>query len=225
MWTLVRKDLIFNRRMLGWNFLFYLLFLPGFAIYDDSIPLPLYAGFAAVICAMMPLTLVAREDKFRASAFTCSLPVTREAIVGARYLGGGLLALLGAGLIIAVGYLVPQTGFATRGAGLAVPLLVAFVVIGLVQAALLPFTIRFGLTGLMVFLVVTQFLGMLAMVLAVFAGVAIVRATVGWIGPTLRALQMAFGDVAVAVLLVVAVALLNVASYRLSCWLFRSRDL
>jgi len=225
MWKLLRKDLIFNRRMLAGTYLFHLLLLSGFAMRDHSLPVPLYAGFAAVMCGFLPLSLVAREEKFRTAAFTCSLPVTRQAVVSARYVGGGLIAFLGAGLILALGYLVPQIGLAGRGVGPGAPLLVAFAVVGVVQAGLLPFTIRFGLVGLMVFLVAAQVLGMLVMLLAVFTGGGTIRGVLdGW-AAALHALHAALGDAATAGAVVAGVLLLNLVSHRISCWLFRRRQL
>jgi ABC-type transport system involved in multi-copper enzyme maturation permease subunit len=223
-WTLIRKDLIFNRRMLGLNLAFYLLLLPVYASLVHDLPPPLYAGFAAVICSMVPLTLVAREDKFRTAALTCSLPVTRDAIVSARYWGGGLVTLAAIAAILAAGYLVPQTGFAAHAAGVGRALLVAFVIAGLVQAALLPFTIRFGLAGLMVFLVGTQVLGIVALLSAMLLGLDVLRGVIGTIGAALRAVREWGGDAGLAAVLVTAVALLNVASHRLSRRLYRARE-
>jgi ABC-type transport system involved in multi-copper enzyme maturation permease subunit len=218
-------DLIFNRRMLGWNYAFYLLLLPVYASLVRDVPPAAYAGFAALICSMVPLTLVAREDKFRTAALTCSLPVTRDAIVSARHWGGGLVALVAIAVILAAGYLVPQTGFAARGVGIGRPLLVAFVVVGLVQAGLLPFTIRFGLAGLMVFLVGAQVLGMVAFLGALLLGLDVLRGVIGAVGAALRAVRDGAGDAGLAAVLVTAVVLLNIASHALSRRLYRAREL
>jgi hypothetical protein len=224
MWTLIRKDLIFNRRMLGLNFAFYLLLLPVYASLVRDVPPTAYAGFAAVICAMVPLTLVAREDKFRTAALTCSLPVTRDAVVSARYWGGGLVTLAAIAVILAAGYLVPQTGFAARGVEHGRPLVVAFVIAGLVQAALLPFTIRFGLAGLMVFLVGAQVLGIVALLSAMLLGLDVLRGVIGTIGAALRALRDWGGDAGFAAVLVAAVVLISIASHALSQRLYRARE-
>jgi ABC-type transport system involved in multi-copper enzyme maturation permease subunit len=224
MWTLTRKDLIFNRRMLGLNLAFYLLLLPVYASLVHDLTPPLYAGFAAVICSMIPLTLVAREDKFRTAALTCSLPVTRDAVVSARYWGGGLVTVAAIAAILAAGYLVPQTGFAAHAEGIGRTLLVAFVIAGLVQAALLPFTIRFGLAGLMVFLVGAQVLGVVALLSAMLLSLDVLRGVIGTVGATLRAVRDRAGDAGLAAVLVTAVALLNVASHRLSRRLYRARE-
>jgi hypothetical protein len=224
MWTLVRKDLIFNRRVLGWNFAFYLLFLPVYASLVSDVPPGTYAGFAALVCSMVPLTLVAREDKFRTTALTCSLPVTRDAVVSARYWGGGLVTLAAIAVILAAGYLVPQTGLAERGLGTG-PLLAAFTVAGLVQAALLPFTIRFGIAGLMVFLVGAQVVGMGAFLSGMLVGYDALRGLIRTISLALAAVRAAAGEGGLAVVLVTAVLLLNLVSLALARRLFRAREL
>jgi hypothetical protein len=225
MWPLIRKDLIFNRRVLGLNYAFYLLLLPVYAALVGNLPPAVYAGFAAVICSIFPLTLVAREDKFRTSALTCSLPVTRDAIVSARYWGGGIVALGATALILLAGYLVPHTGFAARGGGVGPALLVAFVLVGLLQALLLPFTIRYGLAGLVVFLVGTQVLGVVLLLTGIFVGLDLIRGVIEAVGATLRVVREKAGDGGLAVTLVVAVVLLNLVSHGQSRRLFRAREL
>jgi len=224
MWTLVRKDLVLNRRVLGLNLAFYLILLPAMASLDGSAPPAHYAGFAATACSILPLTLVAREDKFRTTRLTCSLPVTRDAVVNARYWGGGALALAGTALILAAGYLVPQTGFAARG-DVGTALLVALLLLGLVQAVLLPFTIRFGMAGLMVFLAATQVLGIAVFLAVALAGLNPLRAAIGAIAGTLGAVRAAVGPPGLAAILVAGVILLNLASAALSRRLFRAREL
>jgi ABC-type transport system involved in multi-copper enzyme maturation permease subunit len=223
MWTLVRKDLILNRKILGLNLAFYLLLLPGMASLDRTAPPQLYAGFAAVVCSIIPLTLVAREDKFRTAALTCSLPVTRDAIVSARYWGGGLAALAGTILILAAGYLLPQTGFAARG-GVGTALLAAFVVLGLVQATLLPFTIRYGLVGLLLFMVALQVLGIVVFMAAMLLGHDLLRGLIQALGAALHAVRDRAGAGGLAALLVTATLLLNLASHDLSRRLYRARE-
>lgn len=224
MWTLLRKDLIFNRRLLLWNYAFYLLFLPVYAALVPGVPPGVYAGFAALVCSLVPLTLVARDDKFRTATLTCSLPVTRNAVVSARYWGGGLITLLAAVGILAVGYLVPQTGFAARGLGTG-PVLVVFVVAGLVQATLLPFAIRFGLSGLLVFFIATQLLGTVVFLIGLLAGVDTLRGVIQSTAALLATLRRVTGMPGFAAVLSIGVALLNLASHGLSCRLYRAREL
>jgi ABC-type transport system involved in multi-copper enzyme maturation permease subunit len=226
MWLLIRKDLILDRRVTVLNFGFYLLLLPIYASLVEWVPPTAYAVFAAVVSAILPLTLVAREDKYGTAALSCSLPVTRNQIVASRYVGGWLVTLAATLVLVGVAFLLPWTQFAQRGGFPASALLAAFVVIGLVMAGLLPFTLRFGLAGLVGFLVGTQVLGMVAFMSALMlSDHATRRNVIATVAETVRALRELGGSFAFAVALAMGVVLLNLASYRLSCWIFRRREL
>lgn len=224
MWTLIRKDLIFERRVMMVNFAFYLVLLPVYASLVEWVPPTVYAGFAAIVCSIFPLTMVAREDKFKTAALTCSLPVTRDAIVAARYLGGWLAAVSAVLALMTVGYLAPWTGFAQRGGEAPVAGLTAFVLVGLVIAGLFPFTLRFGITGLIGFLVFTQVLGIVALLGAVTVGRDAIGAVVTGVKGVLRALDGTLGVGGLAIFLVLLVVLLNLASFRLSRGIYRRRE-
>jgi hypothetical protein len=226
MWTLVRKDLIFDRRVMVANFAFYLVFLPLYASLVEWVPPIVYAGFAAVVSSIFPLTMVGREDKFRTATLTCSLPVTRGAIVASRYLGGWLVAVAAVITLMAAGYLAPWTGYAQRGRGDAlVAGLTAFTLIGLVIAGLFPFTLRFGIKGLIGFLVFTQVLGMVALIGAVTIGRDAIGAVDTGDKGTLRALDWLLGEGGLAIFLVLLVVLLNLASFLVARWIYRRREL
>jgi ABC-type transport system involved in multi-copper enzyme maturation permease subunit len=224
MWMLIRKDLILDRRTVGLNLALYLIMGPAFIAVLSEAPVKAVAVWAGLVGAMIPLSLVSREDKFRSAALTCSLPVTRDAVVSARYWGGGLVTLAAIAVILAAGYLVPQTGLAERGLGTG-PLLAAFTVAGLVQAALLPFTIRFGIAGLMVFLVGAQVVGMGAFLSGMLVGYDALRGLIRTISLALAAVRAAAGEGGLAVVLVTAVLLLNLVSLALARRLFRAREL
>jgi ABC-type transport system involved in multi-copper enzyme maturation permease subunit len=224
MWTLIRKDLIFDRRVMIANFAFYLVFLPAYASLFEWVPPTVYAGFAAIVSAIFPLTLVGREDKFKTAALTCSLPVTRDAVVASRYLGGWLVAVSAVAALMAVGYIVPWTGYAQRGAEAPAAGLIAFVLIGLVIAGLFPFTLRFGIKGLIGFLVFTQVLGMVAFIGAATIGLDTIRMAIVGLRGALRGVAGLLGDGGLALLLVLAVVLLNLASFLVSRWIYRRRE-
>ena len=96
MWTLIRKDLILDRRVAGLNFAMYMVMGPVFVSLMSEPPAWLIAVWAGIVGAMIPLSLVSREDKFNSGPLTCSLPVTRDDVVASRFVGGWMLSLLGA---------------------------------------------------------------------------------------------------------------------------------
>jgi hypothetical protein len=74
MWTLVKKDLILDRRMVGLNFVMYLIMGPVFMALMAEAPVKILAGWAGIVGAMIPLSLVGREDKFKTATLTFSWP-------------------------------------------------------------------------------------------------------------------------------------------------------
>jgi len=225
MWTLVRKDLILDRRVVGLNFAMYLVMGPVFMSLLSEAPVRLIAVWAGIVGAMIPLSLVSREDKFRTAALTCSLPVTREAIVASRFVGGWLLALTGGLTVLGACYAVTLAGLGHPIGDWGGALLAGFVTIGLLLAGLLPFTMRFGFAGLLAFLVATQVLGIAAFLVAVlFAGHGALKEGLRGVIGAARSLQELFGPIGPVVSLVATVAILNVASYLLSRWIYRRRD-
>jgi ABC-type transport system involved in multi-copper enzyme maturation permease subunit len=170
MWTLVRKDLILDRRMIGLSLALYLVMGPVFMSLTREIPVTFIAGWAGLVGAMTPLSLVAREDKFETATLTCSLPVTRDGIVASRFAGAWLLSLSGGLAVLTVCYVAARAGLAQGVGGWGEGLLVAVVTIGLILAGLIPFTMRFGFAGLIGLLVALQVLGIVAFLSLVLLG-------------------------------------------------------
>ena len=225
MWTLVRRDLILDRRMVGLNFVMYLIMGPVFMALMAEAPVKILAGWAGIVGAMIPLSLVGREDKFKTATLTCSLPVTRDTVVASRYVGGWVLALGGGLAILAACYGTFLAGLGHPVGGWGGALLVGFVTIGLIMAGLLPFTMRFGLVGLIGFLVFTQVLGIVAFLsAALFGGHGMLRKLIGGVAGAVKALQEPLGPVGYDLFLVAAVVVLNVASFFLSRWIYRRRE-
>ena len=225
MWTLVRKDLILDRRVVGLNFAMYLVMGPVFLSLMSEAPVKLIAVWAGIVGAMIPLSLVSREDKFKTAALTCSLSVTRDGVVASRFLGGWVLALGGGLAVLAACYGAALAGLGHPVGGWGGALIAGFVTIGVFLAGLLPFTMRFGFAGLIGFLVATQVLGIVAFLTAVFVGGhGTLRKVIGGVVGAVQALQEPFGPIGYDLFLVAAVVGLNVASFFLSRWIYRRRE-
>lgn len=225
MWTLVRKDLILDRRQVALNFVLYLVMGPVFLSLMSETPVKLIAAWAAIVGTMIPLSLLAREDKFHSARLTCSLPVTRDTVVASRFAGGWILALSGGLAIVAAIYGAHQAGLGNPVGDWSQALLVGFVTIGLILAVLLPFTMRFGFAGLIGFLVFTQVLGIVAFLSVVLVGGhGALGAAIGGVAGALGALQGSLGRVGYDLFLVAAVVALNVVSFLVSRWIYRRRE-
>jgi ABC-type transport system involved in multi-copper enzyme maturation permease subunit len=229
MWKLLRMDLIFDWKTLVFTYgLWSVLWLGGPVIEPSGhLTFGLWSGWVAVACAFLPIILVGREDKFKAWALACSLPVTRDAIVASRYLGGWIVALAGVAIsaaamgalwLVGVRPLLPPTPM--------LPVLV-LVLIGITLALMMPLTLRFGIVGIIGILVVTQLLGVAAVVASVLfriPAVQSVESAVKGVSTAVAHMRATLGTVAFSAVLLLAVTVLNGVSFGLSAWIYRRRD-
>jgi ABC-type transport system involved in multi-copper enzyme maturation permease subunit len=229
MLTLLRRDLVLNRYVVGLAYpLWSVLWLGGPAMSGgDTMPFGLWSGGVSLACAFLPVMMLVREDKFKAGALVCSLPVTRDAIVASRYLGGWLVALTG--VAVAIAAMLALSLFGVRPLRPPTPMLPATVVtvVGLAIALMLPMAIRFGMVGVFGLLIGTQLLGVVVLLAsAMFDARAVqgIEAAVKAIVSGSARLRDALGPAAYSAVLVAAVAVLNYASFRLSSLLYRKRE-
>jgi len=227
MLKLLRKDLILNGRVLGWTYgLWSVLWLGlpvlrpgGDAAFDAG------AGMVSLACAFLPVMMIMREDKFKAGALACSLPVRRDSIVASRYVGGWIVGLAGAAVAaIAMGVLSAAGLTDLTSPTLWLPVVV-IAVVGIVLAVLLPFALRFGITGVLGFLIVSQLLGIvLLLASAMFGGVGGLRTVIRGVAGAVGWARGTLGPAGFSMAVVAAVIAANLASYRLSVWIYRRRD-
>jgi uncharacterized protein YhhL (DUF1145 family) len=184
-----------------------------------------FAGFAALMMAMLPATLITQEDKFKAMTLGCSLPVSRKAIVQARFvlaLGMSLTGILGA---FVLGVLVPSSRYAFGDLFAGIPLITAITWAGVLLSLFLPFTLRFGLKGLMIFIVVMQVLGVALLTLARLSRSSMDRVIIEGIAGFFSRLYASLGPNGFNLFMVAAISLLLSASYLVSVRLFVRREL
>jgi hypothetical protein len=104
---------------------------------------------------------------------------------------------------------------------------VVLAVVGITLALMMPLPIKFGITGVIGFLVAAQLLGLvvlLASALFRMPAMEVVESAVKETFAAGRRLREAWGSVAFSAALLATVAALNAASYGLSAWLYRRRD-
>jgi ABC-type transport system involved in multi-copper enzyme maturation permease subunit len=193
----------------------------------DTMPFGLWSGGVSFACAFLPVMTLIREDKFKAGALVCSLPVTRDAIVASRYLGGWLLALTG--VAVAIAAMLTLSLFGVNPLRPPTPMLPATVVtvVGLAIALMLPMAIRFGMVGVFAILIGTQLLGVVLLLAGAMFDARVmqgIEAAVKAIVSGSARLRDALGPAAYSAVLVAAVAVLNYASFRLSSLLYRRRE-
>jgi len=229
MLKLLRMDLILNWRVLAFTYILWSALWLGGPVVTSSgdMPYGLWTGMVAVACAFLPVMMLGREDKFRAGALVCSLPVSRDAIVASRYVGGWLVSLVAALLsVLAMGALSLAGVSPLVSPSPALPV-VSVVVTGLVVAVIMPLPIRFGITGVIGFLVGLQLLGVVVLMSSALFEVRAVQAIEAAVRSAIRAgrsVHATMGTVGFSLLLILVVAALNVVSCRLSAWIYRRRD-
>lgn len=224
MWNLVRKDMVLGRWILTVNGAVALV-APLIVLVTEEPPLGFYVFYVALMCAMLPISLIAKEDKFSATALTCSLPVTRHKVVTSRYVGAWLIAGGWMVVVLAFGLLVPQIRD-LWGSGAGNGLLTGLTLIGFTIAVFVPFTIRFGMTGLLVGLVGLQVLGMVLFLVALATGdVEGIERRVRVVVDAVSDYHGRVGPVIFAASVIAGIAVLNWVSWTVSQRVFRTRDL
>lgn len=187
--------------------------------------------FATVYAAFLTAALFIREDKFRATGWTCILPIKRIELVRARFVASWVMvvaALAGSALLAAV---MPGTKFAVSEIFDTSTLLIIATLTTLIFAWVLPFSIRFGMVGIMIFLVGAQIGGVLLLLIgsrinrASGNGGRPIRTALAAISDTLVGAREALSPALFVVVVIVVLAITNWLAYRFAAFLFDRREL
>lgn len=212
--NLIRKDLIMNGRHF-WGFAPFFLWIAYAVCQPGALEMStIMAAFAGTLVAA---TLVAREDKFHATALLYSLPIRRRTLVLSRYL---MAIVVGVGSFLIAASLAAVLPWSPHAASRAFDprsLLFMLALVGTTMAVMLPFVMRFGLIGVLAFMLVLQLAGVAAfMMTALFGSGQSLRPVMQAIEGTLVGLHrgLAVPSTIAATALVVSVAIWG--SYRLS---------
>jgi len=227
-WLLVRRDLVLHRSSLLIAAIVFLAFEAYLISQIDSITA--WLVFTCIYASFLTVIPLNRDDKYGSTGWICTFPVTRDEVVEGRYTTAWTLAFLFMAACLVLAAIVP--GEVVTASGLLQPgrlLLVAGIIV-LILALLLPFTIRYGFTGVLLMLVVLQIAG--AVLLIVSRLTASMDRVEGGIGAFFDMLIGGVNAVRDSLpvplyYLVVVLFLVGItwASMRFSAALFRRRDL
>lgn len=169
MLKILRLEFLFNRRQL---FIVLAIFTAYFAymVFRIDSPRVFVVSTSIMIGLAMPFTILGREDKFKTAALVCSLPVRRATVVLGKYAATWAAIGLGLGYSLLLAAAFPFSKIQADEILTARNLFVALFLISLIFAVILPFTIRFGLVGIIILLVGFQLLGILALILSQVLG-------------------------------------------------------
>jgi uncharacterized membrane protein len=225
MHRVMKKDLILNRNVILINGAIFAACLCFFAVFEGGFSPTAYAGFSAFMVAFLPAAMVTREDKFKAMILGCSLPVERRTIVRARFVlsvGMALVGVLGAFLLASF---LPFSSLRAGDLFAWGPLMTGLAGITLVLSLLLPFTLRYGMKGILIFLVSAQVLGAVLFAFMQATRSSADKVLVEKIVGALARLHALVGHTAFNALLVIVLLATLGVSYLVSVRVFERREL
>ena len=222
---LIRMEFIFNRKQV---FIILAIFSAYFAYMVTRFTSP---RFFLVVTSLMvglaiPIAIVGREDKFKTASLVCSLPVRRAEIVLAKYAAIWIMIGISLAYSLLIVAVFPFAKVSVAGILNLKSLLISLALISLFFCFVLPFTIRFGFVGIIIFLLSTQVLGIVVLLLGQFMGpkLNLLRVVFRSLEKGVRAILNHPGTPDFLLLLVAASLLLNAASFALSSWLYARRE-
>lgn len=220
----IRKELIFNQTQL-YVFAGYTVFFWIWVIQQD-IPAQLSLVFLAFILPLFgAASLQAREEKFKAWVVNCSLPTTRKTIILSRFLTSWMLILAALFYGIIFTSIFQKNREFIYQIGNIKSILVFLLFASFFLAFLWPFTIRYGVPGVMIGLVAFQVLGVIVLVLS-RAGREnnILRSFIGIVADGIKFLLNHDPTLIYLFLILLAAAAVNGFTLKFSQFLFARRD-
>lgn len=218
---LILKEFFLHRRFILINGIFYTLYLAVFASRMKN-PKALFI-FGAVLYVLVPLMVYSREDRFKATGFRLSLPVTRREFILSRYLLSWLIMILMYASVSGLAILVPGSQLNASAVFQPRAILASLAYMTVFFGPLMPFLTWFGMIALFVFLITMQVLGILLMSLR-FLLFKDIKVAIDWIAHTLAAVQGAVGPAGSLALTIGLILLFNYISFEVCVFLFKRKE-
>ena len=221
MLTLIRKDLLLHKTA-------FFGYTPVMVIYLAYLASQLssrgaFIVFACIMSTILPMVLITREEKFGAEVFVCSLPVTRRQVVHAKYVMCWITAL-----ILVVMGLVLYSIFGGDGRLEIWSVLTASLVLFALSLGLgiaLPFSLRFGWTGLIAGLVGLQMIGIISLLIVKNFSIKFrIKDVFIAFSEFIAGIHSQLGDTFFLVTVVIILAIFNLASCKIGAELFERRE-
>jgi ABC-2 type transport system permease protein len=154
---LLRMEYFVNRKQM----LIALAIFSGYFVYMayriDS-PRVFLVTMSLMIGLAMPFGIIGREDKFKTASLVCSLPVRRTTIVLAKYAAGWMAMGFGLAYALLLAAWLPFSKLSVTEILTLKSILISLFLVSILFGFIFPFTIRFGLMGIIIFLVSSQLL-------------------------------------------------------------------
>jgi hypothetical protein len=222
MLKLMLKDFRLHRKFVVGYGIAYIIYMAIF--YSRANNPGAVSVFGAFLYAIIPLLIFTREDKFKAAAFNLSLPVTRKEFLQARYVIGWLMMIVLYAATSLMTVAIPGTKLGFSAVFQVKVVLLVFFFMAVVFGLLMPLVVAFGWTGMIVFLVFIQVLGIVFLLLAKLFGPA-VRTAISGVGAFLGGVRSGLGPIGSAAALFVALVLFSYGSFRLCVYLYERKEI
>jgi len=222
--NLIFKDLILHRKFLLPVGGLYSAWIGFYGSRVESLRVSVF--LSTFLCCIIPLMIFTREDKFKAAAVSCSLPATRKQIILSRYVLSWAMMLVVYALIVLIAVIFPG-GKVKAGDLLSMnAIFLALALLAIFFSILMPLLVRFGLAGLLAFLIGTQVLGVITLFLASQKILPFsLKGIIASIGQAFASLNAHLGAPGYYLFLFSAMLALSAASFALSVFLFKRKDL
>jgi ABC-type transport system involved in multi-copper enzyme maturation permease subunit len=226
MLKLLRMEYVVNRRQM----LITLAIFSGYFLYmayKIASPRVFLVTTGLMIGLAMPFGIIGREDKFKTAALVCSLPLRRRTIVLAKYAAGWIAMGFGLAYALLLAAAFPFSRFSVAEILTFKSILICLFLVSILFGFIFPFTIRFGLAGIIIFLVGSQLLGIVALILAQLLGRQPnpLRTVITGLERGLRAMLHHEATPDFLALVAGAIVAMNAASFLLARTLYARRDL
>ncbi len=215
--NLILKDLVLHKKFLAVISLLWIAYMGFFGSRIHSART--FFLFSMVMSSMIPFMIFTREEKSKALAVTCSLPVSRRQIVLARYVLCWLLTL--AIEVLMTGAVLLFPGSKQESSDLLKPnmFIFALAMMTAILSILMPLLIRFGMAAIFVVLIGAQVLGIIVLSFRLFLKNIFVA-----VKSVVAFLSAGAGDPGRLMLFLIVICLVNLASIKCSELLFRRKD-
>ena len=226
MLKILRLEFLFSRRQVLIVLAVFSAYFAYMASQIDS-PRVFIIATSLMVGLSMPSAILAREDRFKTAGLLCSLPVRRSMVVLSKYASTWAAIAIGLGYALLFCSVFPFARISMTDVLTLKMLLISLLLMSLLLAVILPFTIRFGLTVIIILLVASQLLGLVALILAQMlkgAGNPL-RVLLSAVATGLKALMNHDGTPGYLLALLAAAIAVNALSFLASWALYVRRDL
>jgi len=222
--NLILLDLILHRKFL---LPFGGIYAVWVGFYASRVESPRLSVFVSTfLCCIIPLMIFTREDKFKAAAVSCSLPVTRKQVVLSRYVLGWAMMLVVYAVIVLIAAAFPGGKLKTGDILSLNSIFLALAFLTIFFSILMPLLVRYGMVGMFAFLIGLQVLGAVVLFLSARKILPFsVKGIIVSIGRALASLNAHLGAPGYYLFLVAVLLALSAASFALSLFLFKRKDL